>query len=343
MKPAPTAGRARFRPGRFDGRRRARHPPHGPRQHDGRGPAVHLGGDLEDRQPPHRGDGRRCRAAVHRRLEAGRQGDRHLPRRLQAGPAAPDQGVTAGADRRQADPARDADRAPGDRAQVPGRRVRGLHPRRPVPRGRPGRHLRGHRQGGHHAGRPHERVHDRRLGRHAVRRAARGVREQVRPHALRAVGDHQRPRHPHREVDPGLHLPLDGQALPRGRHAGRARDHERRRTREAGQRQRPHPGRPVGPGRPGGRARAAERAPDGALQRLGGRGRVRQVRRAQGAHGSVLHLPTAGYNRVRGRLGRGAPPRQLSRRGAAIVRVSEISGGCSRRCRAPAPLEGGGT
>ena len=73
-------------------------------------------------------------------------------------------------------PPGDADRAAGDRPQVPGRRVRGLHPRRPVPRGRPGRHLRGHRQGGHHARRAHERVHDRGVRRHAVRRAARGVR-----------------------------------------------------------------------------------------------------------------------------------------------------------------------
>ena len=130
---------------------------------------------------------------------------------------------------RQAVAADDADRPQRGGAQVPGRRVRGLHPRRPLPRGRPRRHLRRHRQGGDDAGRPHERVHDRGLGRDPVRRAARGVRLEVRPHAVRAVGDDERSRHPHRQVDPRLHLPLDGQALPRRRDAGRARHHERRR------------------------------------------------------------------------------------------------------------------
>ena len=88
----------------------------------------------------------------------------------------------------------DADRAAGDRPQVQGRRVRGLHPRGAVPRGRPRRHIRGHRQGGHHPGRPHERVHDRRLGGHPVRRAAGGVRLEVRAHAIRAERAHQRSR-----------------------------------------------------------------------------------------------------------------------------------------------------
>ena len=50
--------------------------------------------------------------------------------------------------------------------------------------------------------------------------------------------------------------------------------------------------------RPAGRARAAERPPDGALQRVGGRRRVRQVRRPQGPHRRLLHLP-----RLRGQLG----------------------------------------
>ncbi len=120
----------------------------------------------------------------------------------------------AGADRGQAAAPGDADRAAGDRPQVQGRRVRGLHPRRAVPRGRPGRRVRGHRQGGHHPGRPHERLHDRRLGGHPVRRAAGGVRLEVRAHAVRAERAHQRPRHPGRQVDPRLHLPVDGQALP---------------------------------------------------------------------------------------------------------------------------------
>ena len=72
------------------------------------------------------------------------------------------------------------------RPQVQGRRVRGLHPCRPV-RGRDARrHLRGHREGGHDPRRPHELVHDLGLARAPVRRAARGVRLEVQPHALRA-------------------------------------------------------------------------------------------------------------------------------------------------------------
>ena len=68
-----------------------------------------------------------------------------------------------------------------------GRRVRGLHPRRPV-RGRHARrHLRRHREGGHDPRRPDELVHDLGLARPPVRRAARGLRLEVLPHALRAV------------------------------------------------------------------------------------------------------------------------------------------------------------
>ena len=76
-----------------------------------------------------------------------------------------------------------------DRPQVQGRRLRGLHPRRPLRRRDARRHLRRHRQGGHDPGRPHELVHDLGLARAPVRRAARGLRLQVRAHALRAVGD----------------------------------------------------------------------------------------------------------------------------------------------------------
>ena len=50
------------------------------------------------------------------------------------------------------------------------------------------------------------------LARPPVRRAARGLRLQVRAHALRAVGPHERRRHPRRQVDRRLHLPLDGEA-----------------------------------------------------------------------------------------------------------------------------------
>ena len=109
------------------------------------------------------------------------------------------------------------------RPQVPGRRVRGLHPRRPV-RGRHARrHLRGHREGGHDARRPDELVHDLGLARPPVRRAARGVRLEVQPHALRAERADERRGHPRREVDRRLHLPLDGQEVPHRRPAGGGR------------------------------------------------------------------------------------------------------------------------
>ena len=88
--------------------------------------------------------------------------------------------------RRRAEAAPAAGRPHRGRPQVQGRRVRGLHPRRPVRRRHAGRHLRGHREGGHDARRPDELVHDLRLARPPVRGAARGVRLEVQPHALRA-------------------------------------------------------------------------------------------------------------------------------------------------------------
>ena len=63
-------------------------PPHGPRPDDGGRAAVHLRRHLQDRQPPRGGHGRGDRAAPHRRLEARREGHRHLPRQLQGRPAA---------------------------------------------------------------------------------------------------------------------------------------------------------------------------------------------------------------------------------------------------------------
>ena len=63
----------------------------GPHPHDGRGPAVHLRGHLEDgehAQGQHAGGrGRR----LHGRLAAGAEGPGHLSRRLEGGPAALDQ------------------------------------------------------------------------------------------------------------------------------------------------------------------------------------------------------------------------------------------------------------
>ena len=114
------------------------------------------------------------------------------------------------------------------RPQVQGRRLRGLHPRRPV-RGRHARrHLRRHRQGGHDPRRPDELVHDLGQPRAPVRRAARGLRLEVQPHALRAERSHERRRHPGREVDRRLHLPLDGEEVPHLRAAGGGRDPDRR-------------------------------------------------------------------------------------------------------------------
>ena len=56
-----------------------------------------------------------------------------------------------------------------------------------------------------------------------VRRAAEVHGRQVQPHALRALGVHQEPGDPDRQVDRGLHLPLDGEPLPADRGAGRGR------------------------------------------------------------------------------------------------------------------------
>ena len=56
--------------------------------YDGRGPAVHLRGDLEDDQHAARGDHRRRQGSLPAQLEADGQGERPLPRRLEAEPTA---------------------------------------------------------------------------------------------------------------------------------------------------------------------------------------------------------------------------------------------------------------
>ena len=71
--------------------RHALDPLHGPHPHDGGGPAVPLGRDLQDGQPADRLHGRGHRGRVHPGVEARPQGDRGLSRRLQAHPAAVDQ------------------------------------------------------------------------------------------------------------------------------------------------------------------------------------------------------------------------------------------------------------
>ena len=59
-----------------------------PHQDDGRGPAVPLGRDLQDRQPAADGDGRGHRRGLRPGVEARRQGAGDLPRRLEDRPGA---------------------------------------------------------------------------------------------------------------------------------------------------------------------------------------------------------------------------------------------------------------
>ena len=69
-------------------RRHALDRPDGPRPDDVRRPAVPLGRDQQDRQHAERRDRRGHRGRLHAGLEARPEGDRDLPRRLQAHPAA---------------------------------------------------------------------------------------------------------------------------------------------------------------------------------------------------------------------------------------------------------------
>ena len=138
------------------GQRRAVHPLHGPRPDDGRDPAVHLRRDQQDREHARGRDGRGDRAGLPRGLEAGPQGDRDLPRQLEAQPAAVDRqedGTSDAVDTEVVAPAQEAARqgagrggpAPSTSAagradrghpQVRHRRPRGLHHGRPLS-GRP--------------------------------------------------------------------------------------------------------------------------------------------------------------------------------------------------------------
>ena len=233
--------------------------------------------------------------AVDRGVAAGRQGDRDLPRQLQGRAAALRIEGHLGGGQDRADPrarrsrrgtqaAPAAGRSHRGGPQVQGRRVRGLHPRRPVRRRHARRHLRGHREGGHDARRPDELVHDLRLARPPVRGAARGLRLEVQPHALRAERPDERSGHPHREVDRRLHLPLDGQEVPLRRSAGGGGDPDARgEGSPRGSLRRRRGGCPI--------PRSGADGPDGALQQLGGRRRVLEVRRPHGANRQLLHVP----------------------------------------------------
>ena len=138
------------------GQRRAVHPLHGPRPDDGRDPAVHLRRDQQDREHARGRDGRGDRAGLPRGLEAGPQGDRDLPRQLEAQPAAVDrqedpaarsidteavrqaqEGARQGAEGGRPPPSTaPAGRADRGHPPVRHRRPRGLHHGRPLP-GRP--------------------------------------------------------------------------------------------------------------------------------------------------------------------------------------------------------------
>ena len=178
-------------------------------------------------------------AGLRRGLEAGPQGDRRVPRRLQAQPAAlhleargEGDGGVAGrrhGDRRRArrrGPARPpqaARRAPRDHPQVLDRRPRGLHHGRDV-RGRQARRdLPGDGEGGLDDLGPDGRVRDLDLHGAAVRRAARGPRREVLARALRAVGLHEELRDPLREEHHRLHLPVARLEVPLRRAPGGGR------------------------------------------------------------------------------------------------------------------------
>ncbi len=101
-------------------------------------------------------------------------------------------------------------------------------------------------------------------------------------------GPDERRRHPRRQVPRRLHLPLARQEVPRHGDPAGARDHEPRREaphrRGRGTAERRRERRRLRGAGDGAR-------PDGALQRLGGRGRVRQLRRPDAEDGELLHLP----------------------------------------------------
>ena len=233
-----------------------------------------------------------------RRLEARRQGDRDLPRQLQGRPAAVGQGrqgpgarsaPSARPERRRAPAPPPAGRPHRDRPQVPRRRVRGLHPRRRLRRRHPGRHLPRHREGRHDARRPDELVHDLRLARPPVRRAARGVRLEVLAHALRAVA--ALTNDPDIRVAKSIvdyvfrwmgkkFLTVDQQE-----EIGILSPEVRARMAQAYAAGAPEP--PTLDAR----ARPADARADGALQRARGLDRVLPLRRPDGARRHLLHLP----------------------------------------------------
>ena len=104
---------------------------HGPHPDDGGRAAVHLGRHLQDGQPAARGHGRGRAGGLHGVVEAGPEGGRHLPRRLQAHAAALDQQdrPRAGQGRRPVGGGSEAgqERAAGGRAAQAARRAPVVH------------------------------------------------------------------------------------------------------------------------------------------------------------------------------------------------------------------------
>ncbi len=167
-------------------RRRALDLAHRPHRDDGRRPAVHLGGDLEDGQPAGVGDGRGHRRRLHLWLDPGPEGARDLPRRLEDGPGAEDrrrrEEVGAGRRGRRGPPLperqEDAARARVDHPQVLDRRcTRATSPPASTTDGSLGEiFLTDIGKEGSTMQGPDERLRDRDLDRPPVRGAARGLR-----------------------------------------------------------------------------------------------------------------------------------------------------------------------
>ena len=97
-----------------------------------------------------------------------------------------------------------------------GRRAQGVSAHRRI-RGRAARRdLRRHAQGGRGAALAAQQLRDRDLARPAVRRAARGIRRRLHLHALRAAGPGAGQRHHQvRDLDPRLRVPRARDLLPR--------------------------------------------------------------------------------------------------------------------------------
>ena len=215
--------------------RRARDPLHGAREDDGRGPAVHLGRDLEDGQPARADDDRRDRAALRRVVAARREGDRDLPRQLQGRAAA----LGSSSDKTAA-------------ALLAGRRHRGasrIRKRRRLPDDRTevGRKFKvGEYEGYIHVGlfedgTPGDIFVD--IAKEGTTLAglmnsfmisvSLGLQYGVPLEVYVSKFSHMRfepsgmtndAGHPRREVDRRLHLPLDGEEVPDRRPAGGGRD-----------------------------------------------------------------------------------------------------------------------